>query len=76
MAKAVKRDERRALIASVVLRGEYGVTDVPVEVPIVLGRGGAVKVLEVELGVDEKAKFAQSVDAIRKLLNSLPEKYR
>lgn len=76
MAKAVKRDERRALIASVVLKGEYGVTDVPVEVPIVLGRGGALKVLEVELNSEEKAKFAQSVEAIRKLLSSLPPKYK
>lgn len=76
MAKAVKRDERRALIASVVLKGEYGVSDVPVEVPIVLGRGGAVKVLEVELNAEEKTKFAQSVEAIRKLLNSLPSQYK
>ncbi|MEL9991168.1 MAG: malate dehydrogenase [Thermoproteus sp.] len=76
MAKAVKRDERRALIASVVLKGEYGVTDVPVEVPIVLGRGGALKVLEVELNSEEKVKFAQSVEAIRKLLSSLPPKYK
>lgn len=76
MAKAVKRDERRALIASVVLKGEYGVSDVPVEVPIVLGRGGVSRVLEVELSEEERAKFAQSVEAIRKLLNSLPSQYK
>ncbi|CCC82058.1 malate dehydrogenase [Thermoproteus tenax] len=76
MAKAVKRDERRALIASVVLDGEYGVRGIPVEVPVVLGRGGAIKVLEVELSPEEKQRFQQSVEAISKLLNSLPAQYK
>ncbi|MBP1448585.1 MAG: malate dehydrogenase [Thermoproteus sp.] len=76
MAKAVKRDERRALIASVVLKGEYGVDGLPVEVPIILGRGGALKVLEIELSAEEKNKLGQSVEAIRKLINSLPDQYK
>ncbi|MFB6491147.1 MAG: malate dehydrogenase [Thermoproteus sp. AZ2] len=76
MAKAVKRDEKRALVASVVLRGEYGVDGLPVEVPLILGRGGAEKVLEIELSPDEKNKLAQSVEAIRKLINSLPNQYK
>ncbi len=75
MAEAVKRDARRSLIASVVLQGEYGVRDVPVEVPLILGRGGVVKVLEVELTEEERQKFMQSVEAVRKLVASVPPAY-
>jgi malate dehydrogenase len=71
----VKRDARRSLIASVVLQGEYGVRDVPVEVPLILGRGGVVKVLEVELTEEERQKFMQSVEAVRKLVASVPPAY-
>lgn len=75
MAEAVKRDAKRSLIASVVLEGEYGVRDVPVEVPIVLGRRGVLKVLEVELTEEERQKFMQSVEAVKKLISSLPPAY-
>ncbi|MGB9704353.1 MAG: NAD-dependent malate dehydrogenase [Pyrobaculum sp.] len=75
MAEAVKRDARRSLIASVVLQGEYGVRDVPVEVPLILGRSGVVKILEVELTEEERQKFMQSVEAVRKLVASIPPAY-
>ena len=75
MADAIKRDAKRSLIASVVLQGEYGVNDVPVEVPIVLGRSGVSRILEVELTAEEKQKFLQSVEAIKKLIASIPPAY-
>ncbi|MGC9051760.1 NAD-dependent malate dehydrogenase [Pyrobaculum sp.] len=75
MAEAVKRDARRSLIASVVLQGEYGVRDIPVEVPLILGRSGVVKILEVELTEEERQKFMQSVEAVRKLVASIPPAY-
>lgn len=75
MAEAVKRDSKRSLIASVVLNGEYGVSDIPVEVPIVLGRRGVLKILEVELTQEEREKFMQSVEAIRKLISTIPPSY-
>ncbi|ABL87790.1 malate dehydrogenase (NAD) [Pyrobaculum islandicum DSM 4184] len=75
MAEAVKRDTKRSLIASVVLQGEYDVRDVPVEVPVILGRSGVLKVLEIELSAEERQKFMQSVEAIRKLIASIPSNY-
>jgi malate dehydrogenase len=75
MADAIRRDAKRSLIASVVLQGEYGVNDVPVEVPIVLGRSGVSRILEVELTAEEKQKFLQSVEAIKKLIASIPPAY-
>ncbi|MFN7105276.1 MAG: NAD-dependent malate dehydrogenase [Pyrobaculum sp.] len=75
MAEAVKRDNRRALIASVVLNREYGVSEVPVEVPVVLGKGGVLKVLEIELTPEERQKFIESVGVIRKLIGAIPPAY-
>ncbi len=75
MAEAVKRDSRRSYIASVVLNGEYGVVDVPIEVPVILGRSGVVKVLEIDLSPEEREKFMQSVEAVRKLISSVPPSY-
>jgi malate dehydrogenase len=48
---------------------------VPVEVPIVLGRGGVLRILEVELAPEERQKFLQSVEAIKKLIGSIPPDY-
>ncbi|MEM1662768.1 MAG: NAD-dependent malate dehydrogenase [Pyrobaculum sp.] len=76
MAEAVKRDSKRTLIASVILMGEYGVREVPVEVPIVLGRRGVERVLEIELTEDEREKFNQSVEAVKKLISTLPQTYK
>jgi Malate/lactate dehydrogenases len=75
MVDAIKRDARKSLIASVVLKGEYGVDGEPVEVPIVLGRGGVLRILEVELAPEERQRFMQSVDAIKKLIGSIPPDY-
>jgi len=75
MADAIKRDARRSLTASVILKGEYGVDDVPVEVPMVLGRGGVLRILEVELAPEERQKFLESVEAIKKLIGSIPPAY-
>ena len=61
--------------ASVYLDGEYGVKGVFAEVPIVLGKDGLEKIVEVELSEEQKAKFMQSVDSIRANLKQVPESY-
>ncbi|MCE4608623.1 MAG: malate dehydrogenase [Caldisphaeraceae archaeon] len=76
MAEAIKKDQKKALIASVILQGEYGVNDVVAEVPIILGKEGVEKVLEVPLTGEEKEGFMKSIEAVRKLLASLPPEYR
>ncbi|MCE4623997.1 MAG: malate dehydrogenase [Caldisphaeraceae archaeon] len=76
MAEAIKKDQKKALIASVILQGEYGVNDVVAEVPIILGKEGVEKVLEVPLTEEEKEGFMKSVEAVRNLLASLPPEYR
>ncbi len=74
--EAIKRDAKRVYPFSIYLQGEYGYSDVVAEVPVVVGRGGAEKVLELPLTEEEKKKFDEAVQAVRKLIESLPEEYR
>jgi malate dehydrogenase len=75
MVQAVVRDEKRVLPCSAFLQGEYGVRDLYLGVPVMLGAGGVEKVFEVDLAPDEKAMLdasirlgSESVAEARKLL--------
>jgi malate dehydrogenase len=61
MVQAVLLDEKRVLPCSAFLQGEYGVRDLYLGVPVVLGAGGVEKVLEADLIPDEKAMLDASV---------------
>jgi len=50
------------------LNGEYGLRNVYVGVPCVIGAGGVEKVIEIKLDASEKKAFQQSVDAVKGLL--------
>ena len=68
MAESFLKDKKRVLPCAVKLNGEYGQSDFYVGVPVVIGAGGAERVLEVEFTPDEKAAFDKSCDAVKKLL--------
>jgi malate dehydrogenase len=75
MVQAVLRDEKRVLPCSAFLHGEYGVRDLCLGVPVMLGSRGVEKVFEVELAPDEKAMLdasirlcSESIAEARKLL--------
>lgn len=73
MAEAVKKDLKRMFLASVYLKGEYGLEDVTVSVPIVLGRNGVEKILELPLTEDERKGFLESVEAIKTNIGQIPK---
>jgi malate dehydrogenase len=70
MAESYLRDKRRVLPCAAYLNGEYGVTDMYVGVPIVIGAKGVERVLEVEFNGDEKAMFDKSVGAVKTLIEA------
>ncbi len=70
MAEAYLKDKRRVLPCAVLLQGEYGLRDLYVGVPVVIGGNGVEKVIEVELQGDEKAAFDKSCSAVRTLLDA------
>ena len=68
MAEAYLGDQKRILPVAANLTGQYGVNDLYVGVPAVIGAGGVEEVVEIALGDEAKANFETSVDAVKELL--------
>jgi malate dehydrogenase len=70
MAEAYLKDKRMVLPCAAHLTGQYGVRDLYVGVPVILGAKGVEKVVEIALNADEKAMFEKSVGAVRGLIDA------
>lgn len=70
MAESYLRDKKRVLPCAAHLDGQYGVKDTYVGVPVVIGSGGVERIVEIELGPDEKAAFDKSVGAVHGLMDA------
>jgi malate dehydrogenase len=68
MVEAIVKDKKRLLPCSAWLQGEYGLKDVFVGVPCLLGAGGLEKVVEVQLTKDEQAALEKSADSVREVM--------
>ena len=68
MAEAYLYDQKRVLPAAAYVNGEYGVTDLYVGVPVVIGAGGVEKIVEITLDDEAKGNLQVSVDAVKELL--------
>lgn len=71
MVKAIILDEKRVFPCAAYLNGQYGVYDTYVGVPVIIGRYGVEKVIELELNDEEKNDFDRSVKAVKSLLNKI-----
>ena len=67
MAEAYLKDKKRVVPVAAHLSGQYGVKDMYVGVPVVLGAGGVERVIEIELDKAEKEAFDKSVQAVHGL---------
>jgi malate dehydrogenase len=67
MAESYLLDKRRVLPCAAWLTGQYGVKDLYVGVPVVIGAKGVERIVEIALNADEKAAFDKSVAAVRGL---------
>ena len=68
MAESYLKDKKRVLPAAVHLTGQYGVDNLYVGVPVVIGANGVEKIVEIELSDEAKANLQVSVDAVKELL--------
>jgi malate dehydrogenase len=68
MAESFLRDQKRVLPCAAWLNGQYGLKDIYVGVPVVIGAGGVERVVEIDLNDDEKAMFAKSVASVETLI--------
>jgi malate dehydrogenase len=66
MAEAFLLDKKRVLPCAALLEGQYGVKDLFIGVPVIIGAAGIEKILEVKLNEEEKAAFAKSIDSVKK----------
>jgi malate dehydrogenase len=69
MAEAYLRDKKRVLPCAALLTGQYGVKDLYVGVPVVIGAGGVERIVEISLDPAEQAAFDKSCGAVRELID-------
>ncbi len=67
LVEAIVRDEKKLFTCCVFVDGEYGQKDICLGVPVVIGKNGWEKIVEVDLNEEEKAAFAKSADAVRSM---------
>ena len=70
MAESYLRDKKRVLPAAAWLNGEYGVKDLYVGVPVVIGAKGVERVVEIELNGPERTMFEDSAKAVETLVGA------
>ncbi len=70
MAESYLKDKKRVLPAAAHLSGQYGLSDLYVGVPVVIGAGGVERIVEIELNEAEKAAFEKSCGAVKELIEA------
>jgi malate dehydrogenase len=71
MVEAVVRDQRRIFPVCAWLNGEYGMSDIYLGVPVILGKNGIEKIIELDLTADERALLEESATAVKSVMNVL-----
>jgi malate dehydrogenase len=70
MAESYLRDQKRVLPVAAQLTGQYGVSDMYVGVPALIGANGVEKILEVPFDAAEKEMFAKSIASVKGLVDA------
>ena len=68
MAESYLLDRKRVMPCAALLNGQYGLHDLYIGVPVVIGAGGVERIVEIKLDAGEQAAFDRSCDAVRKLI--------
>ncbi len=68
---SIINDQKKIIPSSVYLEGEYNEKNICIGVPVIIGRDGVEKIIELDLSEDEKKLFKLSAEAIRKMNNTL-----
>ena len=68
MAESYLKDKKRVLPCAARLNGEYGVSGLYIGVPVIIGKDGVEKIIEIELSAEERKMFDHSVAAVKSLV--------
>jgi len=71
MAESILKDKKKILPCAAYLEGEYGFNDLFIGVPVKLGKGGVLDIIEIELTEEEKKALQKSADAVQGLKDDL-----
>lgn len=71
MVEAIVKDQRRVFPVCIKLEGEYGIKDCYLGVPVILGKNGVEKIIELQLNAEEKALMEASRKAVREVMDVL-----
>ena len=71
MVEAILKNQRRVFPVCIKLDGEYGIDDCYLGVPVILGKNGVEKVIELDLNADEKALLETSRGHVKEVMNVL-----
>jgi malate dehydrogenase len=71
MVEAIVRDQKRIFPVCALLNGEYGMKDIYLGVPVVLGKNGIEKIIELKLNAEEKKLLDDSAKAVKEVMNVL-----
>ena len=66
LVQAIACDQKKIFPCSVLLDGEYGLNDLCIGVPVILGKNGIEKIVEIELNAAEKAHMQESAVGVQK----------
>lgn len=67
LVQAIACDQKKMFPCSALLDGEYGLSDICIGVPVILGKNGIEKIVEIELSDAEKAKMKESAEGVKKV---------
>jgi malate dehydrogenase len=70
MMDSYLKDKKRILPCAAYLNGEYGVKGLYVGVPVIVGAGGAERIIEIDLNVAERNMFIKSVESVKGLVDA------
>jgi malate dehydrogenase len=71
LVQSIVCDQKKLFPCSVWLEGEYGLHDICMGVPVIIGKDGIEKIVELDLNAEEKDLFAKSAEAVRSVNNLL-----
>ena len=73
MVEAIVRDQRRVFPVCTMLNGEYGMDGIYLGVPVILGKNGIERIIELDLNADERALLDESATAVRNVMKVLED---
>ena len=71
LVDSILNDQKKIIPCSVMLNGEYGLNDICIGVPVIIGKSGVEEIIEINLTDIEKEKLHQSADSVKQMNSSL-----